>query len=153
MKTTVVDPEFGVPVDVLRNKDEIFGLPQEVAVRRAERGELHHPEPPEPPEIPGQAREALKAEANGTGLSFEWDGETYLIPNMDDWDLDVFEAEEAGQPWKVVRLLLGPAQYERFKTEPDPDKPGQRRKKKRTMRDVSGWMTAATKAAGVEPGE
>jgi hypothetical protein len=151
--TAAVD--FGVPVEALRSTSEIFGLPPEVAQRRAERGELTVvPDlEPEREEIPGQAKAAVEAEATGTGVRIEFDGETYLIPNMDDWDIDVFDAEESGRPWAVVRLLLGEVQYQRFKTEPDPERPGQRRKKKRTMRDLTEVLTAMNRAVGVEPGE
>jgi hypothetical protein len=152
--TAAVD--FGVPVEALRSTDEIFGLPPEVAQRRTERGELTvvpDLEPEQPEEIPGQARAAVEAEANGTGTRFEFDGETYTVESMDEWDIDVFDAEASGRPWQVVRILLGDAQYERFKSEPDPERPSRRRKKKRTLSDLNDMLTAINRAVGVEPGE
>ncbi|MEU0467319.1 hypothetical protein ABZ215_25230 [Amycolatopsis sp. NPDC006131] len=143
-----VDYDWGVPADVLKSKSEIFDLPEEVAKRREERlaAAPPHLEPPEPAAV-----EAVVAEVDGTGVRFEFDGEFYLIEPMDEWDLDVFEAE--ARPWDFARLLMGEVAYERFKTEPDPERPGRRRKKPRKLKDINAWIAAASAAAGTEPGE
>jgi hypothetical protein len=153
--TVTADFDFGVPVDVLSSVDDIYDLPDEVAKRRAQ-NVTTLPETPKGPEFggPGQAKAAAAAEVNDNDVSFEFEGETYFIPAMDEWDLDVFEAfENPGLVWKMPRLLLSEAHYERFKSEDDPDNPGRRRKVKRTLKDVDAWLQAALASFGTNRGE
>lgn len=61
---------------------------------------------------------AVKAEALGHGVTFEFDGETYEILPASEWDLDAIEAFEAQKAATGVRLILGDKQYKRFKSKP-----------------------------------
>lgn len=146
--------DFGVPVAVINTPEEFKELPDEVAKRRVERLEAK-PKPIEVPDVPGQAKAAVIAEVHGINdLPFTFDGETYWVPPIDEWDIEVFEHQEDGKLVSLVKLLLGEKQWERFKSEVDPDRaPGVRRRKKRTITEMLALLDAATKATGTQPGE
>lgn len=154
MMADQLDFDFGTPVSVIGTAEEFLDLPAEVAKRREER-EAAKPVPVEVPEVKGEAKAALEAETHGPNdVSFEFDGETYWVPLVDEWDLEVFECQEDGKMVGLVRTLLGEEQYAKFKSEVDPDRAhGLRRKKKRTLPDLLEIFGAATKATGTQPGE
>lgn len=140
---------FGVPVQHIGEEgDNVLDIPDEVARRRADRAGADSTAAPlvTVAEARGQAEAALVAEVKHTGASFEFDGDTYWVPLVDDWDLGVYEAQEDGKITIMVRTLLGTAQYAQFKSEVDPD--GGRRTKKRTLRDLISILEAASGAAG-----
>lgn len=148
------DFDFGVPVAVLKRPEDFTELPVEVAVRRAER--LAAEPEPEPVVRPkDNAVAAIKAEVEDDfeGTTFVFDGETYKIPLQDDWDVEIYEANDTGKVHLVIRLILGDFQWDKFKSEIDPANPMWRRKKKRVAKDLVEMMDAINKAGGTQPGE
>lgn len=140
---------FGVPVQNIGEEgDNVLDIPDEVARRRADRAGVDSTAAPlvTVAEAKGQAEAALIAEVQHTGVSFEFDGDTYWVPVIDEWPLDFYEAQEDGKLITEVRVLLGAAQYAQFKSEVDPD--GGRRTKKRTLRDLVAILNAISGAAG-----
>ena len=57
----------------------------------------------------------LKAEATGGDLSVVYDGDSYNIPNAEEWDIGVLEAAEGGNIVTAMKLLLGPDQWAAFR--------------------------------------
>lgn len=78
-----------------------------------------------------------QAEATGTPIRFEYDGETYEVAPSSTWDLDILEAYEDGMIVRVIKGLLGPKQYAQF------------RSKKRTAADVGGLFESMQVAMGL----
>lgn len=143
--------DFGVPVDVIGEAgDNVLDIPDEVARRRADRAGAESTAAPlvTVAEAKGQAEAALIAEVKHTGVSFVFDGETYWVPRVDDWSIDIYEAQEDGKLIVMVRTLLGLAQYAQFKSEPDPDNEGSRRPRKRILKELIAILNAASGAAG-----
>lgn len=56
-----------------------------------------------------------KSDAIGTFSVVEYDGATYAIPPIADWDLEVLESVEDGRITGAVRILLGDEQWRKFK--------------------------------------
>lgn len=77
-----------------------------------------------------------KADALGNNVSFEFDGDTYVIPPASEWDLDALEAFEADKVVTCVRLILGDAQWSGF------------RKTHRTVGDLNRMFAALQRAGG-----
>lgn len=94
---------------------------------------------------------AAKAEALAEGVKFDFDGEHYELPTASDWDIDVFEYAANGDILNAVKALLGPEQWEKFRTEDDGE--GGRTKKRRTLRDLTALWEQTESATGVQPGE
>ncbi|MEV0267722.1 hypothetical protein AB0H43_03020 [Hamadaea sp. NPDC050747] len=86
----------------------------------------------------GTAATAAKAEALNAEVTFEFDGETYTIEPADSWDLEALEEYEANRIAGCVRLVLGEAQWRKF------------RSKRRTIGDLNAMFEAAQNAAGIE---
>lgn len=84
-------------------------------------------------------KKALQSEILGKEIKFEFDGENYVIPPVEEWDLEIFDAQEADKFATVVRLLLGEEQNATF------------RKVKRTMKDAADLMEAVYKALEADP--
>lgn len=84
------------------------------------------------------ALDALKAEAQGLGVSFTYDDEIYVVDRAEDWDLEVFEAAESGKFVTAVKTLLGEDQWKRFKS------------KKRKIQELTDIFGAAQKALGTK---
>lgn len=59
-----------------------------------------------------------KVDAIGETIDFDFDGDTYTVPPASAWDLDAIEAFEADKMTTCVRLILGQAQYAKFKAKP-----------------------------------
>lgn len=140
---------FGVPVQHIGAEgDNVLDIPDEVARRRADRAAAGEDEKPgvTVAEAKGQAEAALIAEVQHTGVSFEFDGDTYWVPVVDEWSLDVYEAQEDGKTIGMVRALLGTAQYAQFKSESDGD--GGRKPKARTLKDLIAILNASAASAG-----
>ncbi len=78
-----------------------------------------------------------KTEALGESLSFDFDGDTYAVPPAREWDLDVLEAYEDGRIAATCRALLGPAQWETFRSKP------------RKVADLEALFLEVQKALGV----
>lgn len=95
--------------------------------------------------------DAAKAEALGEGVEFDFDGEHYELPAAMDWDIDVFEYATNGDILNAVRALLGEDQWELFRSEDDGK--GGRKKKRRSLRDLTALWEQAEAATGVQPGE
>lgn len=83
----------------------------------------------------------LQSEANSTDLVFTFDEVEYTIPPVMEWDVEVFEAEEAGKFMTCIQRILGPEQYALFKG------------KKRTMKDALSLMEAMYAGGGEDPKE
>lgn len=80
---------------------------------------------------------ALKAEATGSDVEFEFNGITYTVPaSINDQSLDVLEAIEDGRITAAVRAIIGDAQYAVFKST------------KPTIGDLNVFFEALQKAAG-----
>jgi hypothetical protein len=57
-----------------------------------------------------------KAEAKADESTvFSFDGDDYLIPSSDDWDLDALDQYEQGHDLSFMRLLIGPDQWATFR--------------------------------------
>lgn len=56
-----------------------------------------------------------KNDATGQPHSVEFDGETYLVPPADAWDLSVLEAIDNNKMTHALRALLGDEQYAKFR--------------------------------------
>lgn len=84
----------------------------------------------------GQA--PAKAEAIDADVTFEHDGETYVIGPSKSWDLDALEAFDDGRMTVCVRLILGDEQYRKFKRKP------------RSIGDLDALFEEAQRAAGIE---
>jgi hypothetical protein len=95
--------------------------------------------------VRSQAREA-RNEAQ-PGLRFNYKGKSYLIPDQDDWEIELLEAMDEAQssnPLAVVRVvkyLLGDEEWVAFK---------QRHPK---AKELEGFMKAAMDAVGKNAGE
>lgn len=79
----------------------------------------------------------VKAEALGKGVTVTYDGETYEIDPVSEWDLDVLEAYEDGRLVVLTRSLLGDEGWTRFRAKP------------RKVADLEGLFTALQEAAGL----
>lgn len=93
------------------------------------------------------AKAAAKAEALGDGGTFEFDGKTYTVDGLADWDIDVLEMMEEGQVISAGKLLFGDEQWKAFKTDDEGNR------LKRTIEDVGEFLSAATGSLGLNPGE
>lgn len=86
-------------------------------------------------------KDAVKAEATPTEVSFEYDGTKYTVPAPKVWPLEVIEAQESGKFATCVRALLGEDQYLRFKKTP------------RTLSDLEQLTDAMFSAVNANQGE
>lgn len=84
---------------------------------------------------------APEAEAKGIEtMTLEFGGHDYLIPaTVDDWSIDALEAAEAGLPSRLLKDVLGPAQYAAFKV---------RHNTVKDLRALSDAIAAASGFAG-----
>lgn len=82
-----------------------------------------------------------RAETGLAEIEFTWDGEKYLLPHPDQWDLDVFEHVEMNEMVLACKALLGPVQWARY------------RSKRRTFPNLLDMFNAMWAAAGVNSGE
>ena len=80
----------------------------------------------------------VKAEATKTKPSFTFDGVKYSVDNTMDWDIEVLEAVEDDKIVTIVRALLGPEQWEKFKAKP------------RKVADLNALFEAIAKAVGLQ---
>lgn len=80
---------------------------------------------------------AVKAEAKGSGIELEFDGEAYSLPPAVEWDLTVLESLEDGRVVNAARAIVGPEAWARFKS------------KRRTAKDLSAFLEAIIEAAGL----
>lgn len=142
--TVIEDIDFGVPVGVLRpGKMDLFDTPIEAIearksapVVKTEKVRMEGFKEPKK----GAAMTAAKNEAEGGLVTFTYDEETYTVPKMEEWDLDVFEQMETN-PLSSAKTLLGDDQWKAFKS------------KKRTMKDLNSLFEALGEAQGLKPGE
>lgn len=63
-----------------------------------------------------RAAQAAKNEALENGVTFTFNGDSYTLPPSDDWDVEVMEHFEDGNPVIAVRALLG-EQWGEFKVK------------------------------------
>ncbi|MFE3409450.1 hypothetical protein ACFXMT_14270 [Streptomyces mirabilis] len=56
-----------------------------------------------------------KNDATGAAHSVDFNGDTYLVPPADDWDLDVLEAIDDQRLTHALKALLGAEQYTKFR--------------------------------------
>ncbi|MGW6920849.1 hypothetical protein ACWGA9_06130 [Streptomyces sp. NPDC054950] len=77
-----------------------------------------------------------KNDATGEPLSVEFNGDTYLVPPADDWDLDVLEAIDDQRMTHALKSLIGDEQYAMF------------RKSNRKVSDLGKFFETAGKQAG-----
>lgn len=138
--------DFGAPVSVITDPAEFAELPNEVAERRASISQANLDLVKG---APGAAQAAIEAEVHFGKLSFVFEGDTYWVDSPDEWDLEVFEAQEMGRLVTMVREVVGQKQYEHFKSQPNPEDPdGPRIKRKRVLADLTALLDAATAAGG-----
>lgn len=78
--------------------------------------------------------------ANDT-VTFEYDGENYSYDKDVLDDADVLEAVDDNKLSHLLKLVVGAAQYAQFK------------EKKRTIKDLQEFATAAFEAAGTDLGK
>lgn len=78
-----------------------------------------------------------KADATGTPIHVEYDGEDYEIQPAAKWDLDVLESYEDGKILSTVRALLGPDGWAKFRAKP------------RNVGDLEGMMNAIQSGLGL----
>jgi hypothetical protein len=79
-----------------------------------------------------------KAEATKVRPAFTFDGVKYSVDNTMDWDLEVLEAVEDDKIVSIVRALLGPDQWAKFKAKP------------RKVADLNDLFQAIAKAVGLQ---
>lgn len=73
---------------------------------------------PEPVAESPQKKEAIEAadpDGGNTGITFKYDGEIYTVPAVQDWSLDVMEQFEESHGTLLLRELLGPEQWQKFR--------------------------------------
>jgi hypothetical protein len=58
-----------------------------------------------------------KADATGSNVSFEHDGQTYSVPPASEWGVETLEAFEDGKIIATVRTLLGDEQWSKYKAK------------------------------------
>ena len=80
----------------------------------------------------------VKAEVTKVRPTFTYDGVKYTVDNTMDWDLDVLEAIEDDKIVTIVRALLGPDQWAKFKAKP------------RKVTDLNELFEAIAKAVGLK---
>ena len=80
---------------------------------------------------------AAKSEAKKRNHFFVYDGEKYEVAPTSEWDLDVLEAVEDDKAIAIVRSLLGPEQWAKFKSKP------------RKVDDLNKLFQAIAKAVGL----
>lgn len=81
---------------------------------------------------------AAKSEAKKQHHTFIFEGEKYSVAPTSEWDLDVLEAVEDDKAIAIVRGLLGPEQWAKFKSKP------------RKVEDLTKLFTALAKAVGLQ---
>lgn len=67
-------------------------------------------------DVQNGAMEAQKADATSAKLKLDYDGDTFEIDPPEMWPIEVQEAVEANAPARLLALLLGDEQYQRFKS-------------------------------------
>lgn len=77
-----------------------------------------------------------KNDATGKPLPVEYNGDTYLVPPTEEWDLDVLEAIDDNKLTTALRALLGVEQYATF------------RKTNTKVKALGEFMDVAGKAVG-----
>lgn len=85
-------------------------------------------------------KKELEKEAEGL-YSFEFDGQTYVIPSQNKFPLDAVEAMENGKVVTFVRALLGETKYKIL------------RKTCHTVEDLEKFVEAAFAAVDLDPKE
>lgn len=58
-----------------------------------------------------------KAEETDGSRTFEYDGVEYTVPDASEWDVGVMEGIEEGHMFVAVKSLLGPEQWNAFKSK------------------------------------
>lgn len=81
---------------------------------------------------------AVKAEVKKKNHTFTFEGEKYEVAPTSEWDLDVLEAVEDDKAIAIVRSLLGPVQWAKFKSKP------------RKVEDLTRFFEALAKAVGLQ---
>jgi hypothetical protein len=76
-----------------------------------------------------------KNDVTGDPIAVEFNGETYMVPPADQWDLDVLEAIDDQRMTHALKALIGDDQYALF------------RKGNRKVSDLGEFFTTAGKAA------
>lgn len=56
-----------------------------------------------------------KEDATGTGTAVEFNGDTFLVPPAEDWDIDILEAIDDQRMTHALKALLGEDQYAKFR--------------------------------------
>lgn len=79
---------------------------------------------------------ATKNDATGTPTAVDFNGDSYLVPTAEDWDIDVLEAIDDQRMTHAVKSLLGDEQYAMF------------RKTNKRVRDLGKFFEVAGKAVG-----
>ncbi|WP_333731763.1 hypothetical protein [Streptomyces sp. IBSBF 3010] len=79
---------------------------------------------------------ATKNDATGTPTPVEFNGDTFLVPPADDWDIDVLEAIDDQRMTHALKALLGDDQYATF------------RKTNRKVADLGKFFEVAGKSVG-----
>ncbi|MET9425650.1 hypothetical protein ABZY06_33940 [Streptomyces sp. NPDC006540] len=79
---------------------------------------------------------AKKNDATGTDHEVEFNGETYLVPPADDWDISVLEHIDGQKITFALKALLGDEQYAKF------------RKSNSKVSALGEFMNAASAKAG-----
>ncbi|MET8880557.1 hypothetical protein [Streptomyces rubiginosohelvolus] len=77
---------------------------------------------------------ATKNDVTGTPSAVAFNGETYMVPPAEEWDIDVLEAIDDQRITHAVKALLGEDQYATF------------RKSNRKVADLGQFFEVAGKA-------
>lgn len=82
---------------------------------------------------------------NKKSPTFTYDGETYSLPELDDWPAEFQENQEEGKWVAAAKSVVGEDAYKRFKKKP------------RTMKQLNDFVAAMLKSGeeneGLEEGE
>jgi hypothetical protein len=142
MQHSVIEgTDFGVDTANLKKMD-LFEVPVEMVEARPDRAvapavKVNMDEVKDT----GQAADAAKTEVLNLGVVVNFDGEAFTIPKPEDWDIEIWEAQEEDRIVTVLKLLLGDSQWNLFKS------------KKRKLTDLTGLFLEVQKVLGFQAGE
>jgi hypothetical protein len=75
-----------------------------------------------------------KNDATGEAMPVEYNGETFMVPPAEEWDIDVLEAIDEQRITHALKALLGDEQYAAF------------RKTNKKVKALGEFMDSAAKA-------
>lgn len=138
---TVDGVDFGVPVQALRpGTVDLFEVPvetidaREIALPKVDMDAVKA-------QVRGEALRAAQDEV-ASKVMFTFENVIYRLERPEEWDIEAFEAREEGRNVTYLKVVLGEAQYEKWKTA-----------KKRRATDMVSIINEIDKFFGAQQGE